>query len=126
MKKNVLYIDTENGKNQIMERMVQSTLNKTKLEILSGDYDKLEQRHMRKYKRLGVEFIVERVAALVDDTNRIRSIIHTSATLFCLSHCIDAGQHQCCHSDKRMKDTHNFINFKLYFPVLFFYHQVTG
>lgn len=75
MKKNVLYIDTENGKSQIMERMVQSTLNKTKLEILSGDYDKLEQRHMRKYKRLGVEFIVERVAALVDDTNRIRSII---------------------------------------------------
>lgn len=33
MKKNVLYIDTENGKNQIMERMVQSTLNKTKKKL---------------------------------------------------------------------------------------------
>lgn len=75
MKKNVLYIDTENGKNQIMERMVQSTLNKTKREILSNEYDKLEQRHMRKYRRLGVEFIVERVPALLGDTNTIRNII---------------------------------------------------
>lgn len=75
MKKNVLYIDTENGKNQIMERMVQSTLNKTKLELLSGDYDKMEQKHMRKYKRLGVEFIVERLPALVDDCSKIKDII---------------------------------------------------
>ena len=75
MKRNVLYIDTENGKNQLMDRMVQSTLNKTKSEMLSGDYDKLEQRHMRKYKRLGVEFIVERVAAKIDDCNKIKNII---------------------------------------------------
>lgn len=75
MKKSVLYIDTENGKNQIMERMVQSTLNKTKKEIVSGEQDKLEQRHMRKYKRLGVEFIVERVPALVSDANVIKGII---------------------------------------------------
>lgn len=75
MKKNVLYIDTENGKNQIMERMVQSTLNRTRKEILQGTQDKLEQRHMRKYRRLGVEFIVERVAALVDTTNAIKNII---------------------------------------------------
>lgn len=75
MKKNVLYIDTENGKNQIMERMVQSTLNRTRKEILQGTQDKLEQRHMRKYRRLGVEFIVERVAALVDTTNSIKNVI---------------------------------------------------
>lgn len=75
MKKNVLYIDTENGKNQIMDRMIQSTLNKTKSEILSGDYDKMEKQHMRKYKRLGVEFIVERVPALVGDCNSIRNLI---------------------------------------------------
>lgn len=75
MKKSVLYIDTENGKNQIMERMIQSTLNKTKLEILSGEYDKMEQSHMRKYKRLGVEFIVERVPAIVGDVSTIKSII---------------------------------------------------
>lgn len=76
MKKNVLYIDTENGKAQIMERMIQSTLNKTRLEMLSGDFDKLEQSHMRKYRRLGVDFIVERIPALVGDVNQIKSIIH--------------------------------------------------
>lgn len=75
MKKNVLYIDTENGKNQIMERMVQSTMNKTKLEMLSSVYDKIEQRHMRKYRRLGVEFIVERIPALIGNANHIRDII---------------------------------------------------
>lgn len=75
MKKNVLYIDTENGKNQVMERMVQSTLNKTKRDMLSGDYDQLEKRHMRKYARLGVEFIVERVSANISTCNTIKSII---------------------------------------------------
>lgn len=75
MKKNVLYIDTENGKKQIMNRMIQSTLNKTRLELLSGEFDKLEQRHMRKYRRLGVEFVVERVPALIASTNDIRNII---------------------------------------------------
>ncbi len=75
MKKNVLYIDTENGKNQIMDRMIQSTLNKTRMELLSGSFDAMEQRHMRKYRRLGVEFIVERILALVEDTNKIKAII---------------------------------------------------
>ncbi|MEG1415161.1 MAG: DnaB-like helicase C-terminal domain-containing protein [Clostridium sp.] len=76
MRKNVLYIDTENGKAQIMGRMVQSTLNKTKMELQSGEYDKLEQKHMRKYKRLGVDFIVERAVALNDDCDKIKDIIH--------------------------------------------------
>lgn len=75
MKKNVLYIDLENGKKQIMNRMIQSTLNKTRKEVLSGEYDKMEQRHMRKYKRLGVEFIVERLPALIATTNDIRVLI---------------------------------------------------
>lgn len=73
MKKNILYIDTENGKGQIMGRMVQSTLNKTKLEMQSGEYDDLEKKHMRKYKRLGVEFIVERAIALNDNCNFIKN-----------------------------------------------------
>ena len=78
MKKNVLYIDTENGKNQIMDRMIQSTLNKTRMELLSGSFDTMEQRHMRKYRRLGVEFIVERVLALVEDTNKIKAMGYTN------------------------------------------------
>lgn len=80
MKKNVLYIDTENGKNQLMDRMIQSTLNKTKKEMLTGDYDKMEQRHMRKYKRLGVEFIVERVPATIADCNTIMNLVRKLET----------------------------------------------
>ena len=75
MRKSVLYIDTENGKNQLMDRMIQSTLNKTKREMLTGDYDNMEQRHMRKYKRLGVEFIVERVPATIADCNTIKNLV---------------------------------------------------
>lgn len=80
MKKNVLYIDTENGAGQIMDRMIQSSLNRTKNELLSGDYDKLEQKHMRKYKRIGSEFIVRRITAMVSDANTIRGIIHQIET----------------------------------------------
>ena len=76
MKKNILYIDTENGKEQIMNRMVQSTLNKSKMEMSSGDYDAMEQKHMRKYKRMGVEFVVERAIALNDTVEFIRQKIH--------------------------------------------------
>ena len=75
MKKVVLYIDTENGKYQIMDRMVQSTLNRTKMELISGDFDKLERRHMRKYKKLKSEFIVQRIIPLHDDANTIEKII---------------------------------------------------
>lgn len=75
MQKNVLYIDTENGKNEIMGRITQSTLNKTKKELMSGENDKLELKHLRKYKRLGVEFIVERVNAMMDDCNTIEALI---------------------------------------------------
>ncbi len=75
MQKNVLYIDTENGKNEIMGRITQSTLNKTKRDLMSGEFDKLEQKHLRKYKRLKVEFVVERVSAMMDDCNTIEAII---------------------------------------------------
>lgn len=75
MRKSVLYIDTENGQNQIMDRFIQSSLNKTKKEIYSGDFDKLEQRHIRKLSRFGVELVVERVPAMVTDCNYIRDRI---------------------------------------------------
>ena len=75
MQKNVLYIDAENGKHEIMGRMIQSTLNRTKQELMSGDVDELEQRQVRKYKRIGVEFVVERVPAMVADVNTIKELI---------------------------------------------------
>lgn len=75
MKKSVLYIDTENGKNQIMDRVVQSSINRTKKELYTGEYDKLESQHMRKLARFGVEMVVERVPAMITDCNYIRELI---------------------------------------------------
>ena len=75
MKKSVLYIDTENGKNQIMDRFIQGSINKTKKELYSGEYDKMEQRHIRKLSRFGVELIIDRVPAMITDCNYIRDEI---------------------------------------------------
>ena len=75
MKKSVLYIDTENGKEQIMDRFIQSSINKTKKELYSGEYDKLEAKHLRKLARFGVELVVERVPAMITDCNYIRELI---------------------------------------------------
>lgn len=77
MRKNVLYIDTENGAAQIMGRTIQSTLQRTKSEIVSGDCDLVERRHMRKYKKLKVELAVHRIPAMLGDANDIRTIIRT-------------------------------------------------
>lgn len=73
--RNVLYIDVENGDLQIMERMVQSTLKKTKKEMMSGEYDTLEKKHLRKYKRLGSEFVVKWLPAMVANANDIADVI---------------------------------------------------
>lgn len=75
MRKSVLYIDTENGKNQIMDRFVQSSLNKTKKEIYTGEFDKMESRHLRKLSRFGVELVIDRVPAMVTDCNYIKDRI---------------------------------------------------
>lgn len=76
MKKSVLYIDTENGKDQIMDRVIQSSIGKTKKEIYSGQFDSLESKHIRKLQRFGVEMVIERVPAMVTDCNYITSLIH--------------------------------------------------
>lgn len=75
MKKSVLYIDTENGQEQIMDRFIQSSINKTKKELYSGEYDKLEVKHLRKLARFGVELVVERVPAMITNTTYIREKI---------------------------------------------------
>lgn len=79
MKKSVLYIDTENGKDQIMDRVIQSSIGKTKKEIYSGEFDSLESKHIRKLQRFGVEMVIERVPAMVTDCNYISSLIHKLA-----------------------------------------------
>lgn len=75
MKKSVLYVDLENGKDQIMDRVVQSSINKTKKEIYTGDFDKLEAKHIRKLSRFGVEMVIDRKPAMVTDCNDIRELL---------------------------------------------------
>ena len=75
MKKSVLYIDTENGQDQVMDRFIQSSINKTKKELYSGEYDKLEAKHLRKLARFGVELVVKRVPAMITDVTYIREKI---------------------------------------------------
>lgn len=55
--------------------MVQSSINRTKKEIYSGEYDKLESKHVRKLSRLGVEMVVQRMPAMVATCNDIRDLI---------------------------------------------------
>lgn len=75
MKKSVLYVDLENGQDQIMDRMVQSSINKSKAEVYTGEFDKLEVKHLRKLARFGVEFVVKRMPAMVTNCNDIRDLI---------------------------------------------------
>lgn len=79
MKKDVLYIDTENGKDQIMDRVIQASIGKTKSELYSGEYDAIESRHARKLQRLGVEMVIERVPAMATNCNYISNLIHKLA-----------------------------------------------
>lgn len=75
MKKSILYVDLENGKDQIMDRMIESSINKTKKELYSGEFDKLESKHLRKLARFGVEMVIQRLPAMITDCNDIRDLI---------------------------------------------------
>ena len=81
MKKSVLYIDTENGKDQIMDRVIQASISKSKKEVYSGQFDDLESKHIRKLQRFGVEMVVERVPAMITDCNYIADLIHKLANI---------------------------------------------
>lgn len=62
-RKKILYIDLENGQNSLSVRIEQSIMNKTKKEILSGEYDQAVLKQFRKYKRLGGEVDIKRMTA---------------------------------------------------------------
>ncbi len=73
MKKKILIVDLENGKDNIFSRLEQGIMRITKSELLSGDYDIQIQKRFRKYRRLGGEIVVLRLPALVttcDDLQR--------------------------------------------------------
>ena len=75
MKKSVLYVDLENGKHQIMDRVIQGSINKSKSELYTGEFDKQEAQHLRKLARLGVEMVIDRALAYVADCNYIKNLI---------------------------------------------------
>lgn len=75
MKKKVLVIDFENGKDNYMSRFEQSIMNITKEQLLSGDHDINIQKRFRKYKRLGGEVVILRLPALVTNCNDLQAHI---------------------------------------------------
>jgi hypothetical protein len=62
-KKKVLYIDMENGRDEIVVRLEQSLAGVTKQEILEGTSDKKVQKILRRYNRLGGEVYIQRLPA---------------------------------------------------------------
>lgn len=75
LRKKILYIDLENGQDNLATRLEQSIMNKPKMEILSGEYDEKVQRQLRKYQRLGAEVDIKRFPAYITDCNHIQAYI---------------------------------------------------
>lgn len=74
-KKKILYIDLENGQDGIAIRVEQSILNKSKHEVLSGEYDTQLLKNLRKYRRFGGELIIKRMPAYITTTQDIQVLI---------------------------------------------------
>lgn len=75
MRKKILVIDLENGKENYFSRLEQSIMGLSKKVLLSGEKDTLTQRRFRKYIRMGGEIVVERLPALVTTCDDIQSRI---------------------------------------------------
>ena len=71
--KKVLYLDYENGMDSILVRFEQSIMGLNKKQILSGASDSKIQKKFRKYKRVGGEAVVVRMAAgsTANDVQRV-------------------------------------------------------
>jgi len=74
-KKTILYVDLENGEYGLGLRTEQSILNKSKEEILSGQYDEKLLKMLRKYKRLGGELVIRRMPAYTTTCAHIQHLI---------------------------------------------------
>lgn len=75
MRKKILVIDFENGRDNYMSRFEQSIMGISKQELLSGVHDVNIQKRFRKYKRLGGEVVILRMPALITNCNDIQSKI---------------------------------------------------
>ena len=74
-RKKTLYVDLENGQDNLSTRLEQSIMHKTKLEILGGEFDEIVAKTFRKYKRLGADIDIKRFPAYVTNTQHIQAYI---------------------------------------------------
>lgn len=70
-RKKVLYIDLENGEDELVTRLEQSIGKVNKKAILSGDADERVQKTLRRYNRLGGEVVFKRFPSMVTTPNDI-------------------------------------------------------
>ncbi len=74
-RKRVLYIDLENGQKALSLRLEQSIMRKTKLEIMSGEFDDKVLKQFRKYARLKAEVDIKRFPAYTTTCTNIQAYI---------------------------------------------------
>jgi len=74
-KKKILYIDLENGQEGIALRAEQTLTGYSKEEVLSQEHNAQLLKTIRKYKRLGGEIVIKRMAAYTTTTKDIQNLI---------------------------------------------------
>ena len=71
-KKKVIVFDLENGEEQYAQRLEQSIMGLSKLDILQGEKDAAIQKVFRKYKRIGSEIVVKKLPAYTTTADTLR------------------------------------------------------
>jgi KaiC/GvpD/RAD55 family RecA-like ATPase len=74
-RKKTLYVDLENGQDNLSTRLEQSIMRKSKIEILRGEFDERVQKEFRKYRRLGSEIDIKRFPALTTTAAHIQAYV---------------------------------------------------
>lgn len=74
-RKKGLYIDLENGQDELATRSDQSLLKSTQKEIQRGEMDQRLLKQIRKYKRLGAELVILRMPARTTTCDDIQKVI---------------------------------------------------
>ena len=74
LRKKVLYIDLENGEEEILTRIEQSIMVEGKRDILSGQHNERVNKLLKRYKRLGSETVVKRLPGF-SNCNDIQAVI---------------------------------------------------
>lgn len=74
-KRKIIYFDFENGQNALVTREEQSLTGSDQEEILSGAIDEKLLKLMRKYKRIGAEFVIKRMVAYRDTTLDCQALV---------------------------------------------------